>query len=295
MDLAVRTHAFQSLDGTSMKKAVCYNCGSGRHASYAEENGFSLVKCGECGLLFVENPPEVHQIADAVREGRHRGNRELKVTGRFDSAAIPAYIAVLEDVFGVDLASKRTWLDVGCGHGEFVKVIDDMSSGAIAVRGMEPNVHKVESAQKRGLNVSSFAIASHEEKYDVVSMLDVYSHLPDPPSFIKSLKQLLNARGEILLQTGDAANFSARDQFRPFGLPDHLSFASEEIVVSILERLDFEIVNVRKYSYLRRDPKSIAKEIVKLFLPNYNSRLRFYFNWEKYCRTNMFIRARLKN
>jgi len=295
MDLAVRTDAFQSVDRASMTKTVCYNCGSGRHASYAEENGFSLVKCRECGLLFVDNPPEVHQIGDAVREGRHRGTRELKVTGRFNSAAIPEYVAMLEEVFGADLVSKRTWLDVGAGHGEFVKTIDDVSAGAIAVRGMEPNVHKVESARKRGLNVSSFAIVTHEEKYDVVSMLDVYSHLPDPPSFIESLKHLLNAKGEILLQTGDAANFSARDQFRPFGLPDHLSFASEGIVVSILERLGFEIVKVRKYSYLRRDPKSIAKEIVKLFLPTYNSRLRFYFNWEKYCRTNMFIRARLKN
>jgi len=202
---------------------------------------------------------------------------------------------MLQEVFGGDLVTKRTWLDVGCGHGEFVKAVHAVSLGAIAVRGTDPNIRKVESARKRGLNVSHFDIASHHEKYDVVSMLDVYSHLPDPPSFIESLKKLLNPAGEILLQTGDAANFSAKDQFRPFGLPDHLSFASEEIVVSILRRLGFHIVGVRKYSYLYRDPKSIFKEIVKVFLPNYSSRLRFYFHWEKYSRTNMFIRARLSS
>jgi SAM-dependent methyltransferase len=279
----------------TMRITTCYNCGSLRNTFYAEENGFSLVQCAECGLLFVANPPEPVEIADAAREGMYPGQKRLDVTGRFNGAAIPRYIAMLQDVFGGDLVTKRTWLDVGCGHGEFVKAIHDASLGAIDVRGMDPNTRKVESARKRGLNVSHFEISSHDDKYDVVSMLDVYSHLPDPPAFIESLKKLLNPAGEMLLQTGDAANFSAQDQFRPFGLPDHLSFASEEIVVRILRRLDFDIVSIRKYSYLYRDPKSIVKELVKLFLPNYTSRLRFYFNWEKYSRTNMFIRARLSS
>lgn len=276
-----------------MNKTSCYSCGSKRFTSYAEENGFSLVKCSVCGLLFVENPPSTDRIADAVREGRHGGTRQLEVTGRFHHRAIPRYIAMLSDSFGDDLASKTSWLDVGCGHGEFVKAIQDASAGRIAVRGIEPNVHKVAAAQQRGLNVGYFDVASHEGRYDVVSLLDVYSHLPDPPLFLAALKRLLSPGGELLLQTGDAANLAAEDQFRPFGLPDHLSFASEEIIVDILKRLGFEIVNVRKYTYLHRDPLSIAKEIVKVFLPHYKSRLRFYFNWKKYSRSNMFVRARL--
>ena len=34
---------------------------------------------------------------------------------------------------------------------------------------------------------------------------------------------------------------------RPFYLPDHLSFASESIIIRILERLGFEILSVKKY------------------------------------------------
>ena len=201
---------------------------------------------------------------------------------------------MLNDLFATDLASKKSWLDVGCGHGEFVSAIQDMSRGAIAVTGMEPNVHKVQAARRRGLNVASIDLSSHEKRYDVVSMMDVYSHLPDPPKFIQSLKCVLKPNGELLLQTGDAADFAAEDQFRPLGLPDHLSFASERIVVGILERLDFEVVRIRKYSYLYRDPVSVAKEFVKLFIPKYTSHFRGYLNREKYSRTNMFIRARLR-
>ncbi|KFO66691.1 hypothetical protein ER57_15775 [Smithella sp. SCADC] len=36
----------------------------------------------------------------------------------FEADKIPIYVGVLRDMFKVSLANKRTWLDVGCGHGE---------------------------------------------------------------------------------------------------------------------------------------------------------------------------------
>jgi SAM-dependent methyltransferase len=272
---------------------TCYNCGSTNSAPYAEENGYSLVKCSGCGLLFVDNPPNPVDIADAARNGRHHGDRDLQVTGRFHASKVPRYAVILRDLFGGDLRSLRSWLDVGCGHGELMMAILELSEGSTCVRGMEPNVRKVTSARSRNLDVSAFDLTSHEAKYDVVSMLDVYSHLPNPPKFISLLTRLLKPQGELLIQTGDAAGFAAEEQLLPFGLPDHLSFASEKIVVDILKRQGFEILCVRKYSYLNRDWISVAKEVLKLFLPNYRSRLRCYFNWDRYARTNMFIRARL--
>ena len=168
-------------------------------------------------------------------------------------------------------------------------------SGLIALTGSDPNIHKQKSARKRGLEVSYFEIESHEKKYDVISMLNVFSHLPDPQTFLKSLKELLNAKGELILETGDTTGFSADDIPRPLYLPDHLSFASEKIVVGILERLDFEIVCIKKYPFLQFDILSITKEIIKIILPQYKSNIRCYFRWKLYAQRDMYIRARLKN
>ncbi|MEO6527840.1 MAG: class I SAM-dependent methyltransferase [Gemmatimonadaceae bacterium] len=275
-----------------MRGRACYNCGSTEQQPYAEENGYALVKCATCGLLFVADPPKPTQISDAVREGTHVGVHELKVTGRFHPEFVPRHKAKLEELFGDDLDAKRSWLDVGCGHGEFIQALSESASG-ITVRGMEPNVHKVASARSHGLDVETFALETHAGRYDVVSLLDVYSHLPDPPALLTTLRGLLNPGGELLLQTGDAADLPVEDQFRPFGLPDHLSFASERIVMSILTRLGFTIVTVRKYSYLGLDARSIAKEVVKLFLPKYTSKLGAYGRWKKFSQSNMYIRARL--
>jgi len=277
-----------------MKISRCYYCGSEQHSFYAEENGFSLVKCCACGLLFVENRPDGHEISQAHKQGKHGGIKEFKVTGRFSPGRIPPYLRVLEDLFGGDLGNKKTWLDVGCGHGEFMIAVQKYSSGEISVTGTEPNVYKQESAQKRGLSVGFFDIETHTGKYDIISMLNVYSHLPEPPTFINSLKRLLNPGGELILETGDTVHLSAKDHYRPFYLPDHLSFASESIVLGILERLDFEILIISKYPFVSFGLTSIAKELVKIVLPQYQSGLK-YLKRKKYSQTDMFIRASLKS
>lgn len=125
-----------------------------------------------------------------------------------------------------------------------------------------------------------------------MSLLNVYSHLADPPTFLESMKKLLNPRGELILETGDTADLSARDHHRPFYLPDHLSFASESIVVGILKRTNFEIVSINRYPRTRFDLKMLAKEVVNEVLPRYESKLRHYL---MYSRRDMFIRARLSS
>lgn len=277
-----------------MQTAGCYNCGSEQHALYAEENGFSLVKCDVCGLLFVENRPSDREISQAHVQGCHGGVRELDVTGRFNPRKAVQYLEVLRDLFDGDLGGTKTWLDIGCGHGEFMLAVGKFGSGQVSVKGTDPNVRKQESARRRGLNVGYWDIDSHREQYDVISMLNVWSHLPDPPTFLASLKRLLNPGGELVLETGDSADLASEVHHRPFLLPDHLSFASERIVVSILERLDFEVLRIRRYPFIRLDLRAVSRELVKAVLPQYESGLRYYLKMRSYPHTDMFIRARLK-
>jgi SAM-dependent methyltransferase len=285
-----------------MKITNCYNCHSENRIFYAAENGYSLVKCCECGLLYLEDRPEHAQISQAHMQGKHAGLKELDVTGVFNISKVPDYLIILDDIFKGVHDSKKDWLDIGCGHGEFIVALQKYSSGTICATGSEPNVHKQEAARKRGLNVSYFDIESLENKYDVISLLNVYSHLPDPPEFIKSLKKNMNPHSELIIETGDTADFSEKDHYRPFYLPDHLSFASERIVTDILLRLGFEIVSIHKYPYsnsppLAFNPMWLAKEILKAVLPSYKSKiqeyLKIYFNRNLWSKTDMYIRARL--
>lgn len=286
-----------------MRVSKCYFCGSEQRSFYAKENGFTLVKCASCGLLFVENRPNDNEITQAHIHGKHcdpDGVTQFDITGKFDSRQLPRYLEVLNDLFPArEAVNCKNWLDVGCGHGEFMAAVQQFTSawpgGVVTVEGTDPNVHKMKSAQERGLNVFSLNINSHKQKYDVISLLNVWSHLTDPPNFLSSLKTLLNPKGLLILETGDVEDMEPMDHFGPFYLPDHLSFASERIVVGILERLDFNILRIKKYPVLRLDITVIGKQVVKAILPHYQSNLlacwKEMFSSQK---RDMFILASLK-
>jgi SAM-dependent methyltransferase len=197
-------------------------------------------------------------------------------------------------MYGEDFFQKNiTWLDIGCGHGEFLLALKNISNNNIIAEGIEPNEHKVKSAIKKGLNVSNTDLGKLQKKYDVISFLNVYSHLPNPPEIISEWKKLLNTNGEFLLETGDTANLSPDIHYRPLDLPDHLSFASEEIVKHILAESEFTVLDVKKYPTIKPTLKNISKEIIKIFIPNRISRIKSIINYKQYSQTDMWIRAKV--
>jgi 2-polyprenyl-3-methyl-5-hydroxy-6-metoxy-1,4-benzoquinol methylase len=281
-----------------MIEVPCYSCGSKRHTAYASENGCNLVRCSDCGLLYVNPRPSDEEIDEGVKMGAHRGDETLDSTGHYMTTKVAIYHKVLKDIYGTDLQSrKRTWLDVGCGHGELLVALQEVSRDNVAVKGTEPNRRKIAAAVKRDLDVSYFDLAAHDEQYDCISLLNVYSHLTSPPEFLRLVKQRLRPDGEILLETGDTASLPAGRHPRPFLLPDHLSFGSQQILSNMLKKAGFEIVCVNKYPAvkLRFMKGLILKDIVKLVLPHKRSQLPWlYSSWRAgKDRTDMWIRARV--
>lgn len=274
-----------------MKSVACYHCGSNRHSFYAAENGFTLVRCDGCGLLYVTPRPDEREIAAGHELGVHQGEQKLEVTGRFAEVKVGRYLNILRDFFGDELREKSvSWLDIGCGHGEFLVALREFSGGKIVAKGVEPNLAKQESARSRGLDVGYYDLRTEARRYDFVSALNVYGHLPDPPATLSDWRRLLNPEGELLLETGDTAELPANKHPKPFYLPDHLSFASRRIVADLLRRIGFDVLDSRVYYWVKPGPVTVTKETVKLFWPGKKSSLRYMFR-----PTDLYIRARRKD
>jgi SAM-dependent methyltransferase len=248
-----------------LESAKCYNCQSTAKKPYAEENGYSLVKCRDCGLIYIDIPPPASQIQQAHTQGLHSGSITINTTGQYQPAKIIRYLDALNNLFPDGLGDKKTWLDIGCGFGELLDAIKLVKGRDFRIRGSEPNSIKAQYARAMGHDVSFIELEDHKECYDVVSMLNVYSHLQDPPSFFEMISKNLNKHGELIIQTGDTADLNPEDHYRPFYLPDHLSFASERILVNILHRNKFKVERIKKYP--------------------------FPLNPQKYPATDMYIRA----
>jgi SAM-dependent methyltransferase len=233
----------------------CYVCGSAARTPWATENGFDACRCSGCGLVYVNPRPGPELLTKAAESGLHAGEAELDVTGRYGgSPKLRFYARRLADLYpSAELAGQQgSWLDVGCGYGEFLEVLAQASGGTLKLTGLEPNRTKTESARARGLDVGFFDLDVETRRFEYVSLLNVYSHLPDPPSYLERLRTLLVPNGELVLQTGNWAELERSRIPDRLHLPDHLSFASEALLVRLLERAGFELLALRRYPMFRR-------------------------------------------
>ena len=276
------------------KQVSCYNCHSNRNELYDTENGFNLVKCLDCGLLYVNPRPLDTDIDQAAQTGQHAGDNLIDTTGAFNEQRVTNYLSILGEFYphARNATKPQSWLDIGAGHGEFLKAVQNFIGPKLQAKGLEPNANKRASAARHGLDIDYFDLDQHEEVYDFVSLLNVFSHLPDPVQALANWKRLVKVDGELLLETGDSANLDRRHHHRPYYLPDHLSFASQDIVVGILERVGFRVLDIRKYrspAYPVFSLGNLFKQTVKLVRPNRQASFNFF---PKHGSTDMWIRAR---
>ena len=279
-----------------MIEVDCYNCKSSNKEFYDSENGHNLVKCIGCGLLYLNPRPGIEDINEASKSGLHKGDNLLrKDAGNFKEPLKEIYLSRLNDFnYAIMFSQKKkyTWLDIGCGHGEFVETLSNFGGEYIDIVGLEPNTRKLERGIERGLDIKFFDLTTHQEKYDVISALNIYSHLPNPPEDIARWCEMLNEGGELLLRTGDSAQLPAKYHYKPYSLPDHFSFTSKKLLIELLESLGMKVIQVENYrlgQYPKFGPLELLKQIGRFFLPGCVSTFKFF---PKYPDTDMWIRAK---
>ncbi len=190
--------------------------------------------------------------------------------------------------FGVDGRAFRgsMW---GSGYGEVMEAVDSLSPPGSRIEGLEPMHVKAEAARRRGLTVIEDYLHRSHDKVQVVSFIDVFSHIPDFRSFLEDVKAVLKPGGEIFMETGNLSDLTDRQEFPDeLGVPDHLVFAGEAHLRGFLREAGFEVVRLER----RRIDGCIhtAKGVVKRILGR-PGQLRLPYTSEY---RQLLVRARLE-
>ncbi|WP_416194105.1 class I SAM-dependent methyltransferase [Nitrobacter sp. TKz-YC01] len=252
----------------AVEQVPCPCCGSEDFSPWADELGFFAVRCHGCALIYVNPRPLTAQIDSAVRTGVHGEDATyLDVRTRRVSAKIDLYRTVFDKMF-VDVwrgGKPISWLDIGAGNGEIVEAISAIAPAGSQIGGVEPMEAKAARARARGLKVVTSYLAPDHPKVDFVSIVDVFSHVPEFHDFLATVRSVLNPHGELFLETGNLADLDQRDDFPgELGLPDHLVFAGEKQIGMYLSRAGFEIVAIQRVRV--DDIIYFAKSMVKRML-----------------------------
>ena len=181
-----------------------------------------------------------------------------------------------------------SWIDVGAGYGEVVEAISELVAPGSRVGGIEPMKPKVADARARGLSVRHGYLSDVDEQFQFISLVNVFSHIPDFHDFLEQAKARLLPEGEMFIETGNIGDLgSNREVPTDLDLPDHLVFAGEQNMIDFLSRAGFSVVTIksgRKDGFVNL-AKNIARKMtgrnVTIALP-YTSAYR-----------TLFIRAKL--
>ena len=170
------------------------------------EQSVNVAQCRSCGFLFNSPPPDTVALStyyaqDSMNSGQVF--RDESATGHYPQlqAQRATYLARL-------LRQPRVGrlLDVGCGKGGFLRAVaDELPDWELA--GLDPSTNAVNSCQSQGLQVQLGALGDdilNAQPFDVITLISVLEHLPDPVTALGWCRRRLTADGILFIEVPDS-------------------------------------------------------------------------------------------
>lgn len=257
------THAVAAAAG-SKAPAPCLVCGSSdtrlRYAAlrYRKRPGvkaWDMHQCRECGLLFVWPTPSHGDIAAVYADPEYRAE-DLQ-----DHTTIPGVLEdrVLDTLEQVGIRPNGRLLDVGCGAGHF---LHRARGRGWQVLGQEIAVHSAAFARETyGLTILAesldiLASSLPPAQFDLITLIGVIEHVPDPVTFLRQLRVLLKPTGTLFILTDNARSwlhFLLRRDFPFIMPPEHLQLFTPRSIDALLYAGGFRRTALRTHETIFAD------------------------------------------
>lgn len=202
-----------------MRVQSCNLCGHADFLLLIRKDGFDLVRCKQCDLVFVANPPEAKELARlySFDTGYHAKLELDSISTALHRREADLNLRVLQRHAG-----PGRLLDIGCSTGLFLAAA---RKADWQVQGLEYSPDSSQVARDvHGLDVKTGALAAGmfgPDSFDVITLWDVIEHLPDPSGTLKLIPPLLKPGGLLVLKTPNADGLYPR---LSLGLARRLNF-----------------------------------------------------------------------
>jgi SAM-dependent methyltransferase len=219
----------------------------GTVAPRSAEQGFSgggeLHECPDCGLLFLKSSVAHGDLDQLYAQLPVDAWDEIFGRADFDLAK--------EEIAGGKPAIKV--LDIGCYRGDLLSLLPQ----SFEKFGIEPAQSARRVAEQRGIKIVGVSIDTaivDEGFFDVLVLMDVIEHLPDPFGSLKKISRWLAPGGRIIVSTGnsDALPWRLVRLNYWYYHPEHISFCNRRWFQWAAERLGLTVTRSAKFSHSRR-------------------------------------------
>lgn len=229
----------------------CILCGSEKNETFSREESFGFpltyYQCENCGLVF--QSVEESRAADPgfyteTYRKIYQSSEEPTAKDVWVQEQRAEHLVRLVRAKGVE-APKRV-LDIGASTGILLEAFERTHNSDVT--GVEPGEAYRAYAEEKGIKMFDSLetlIANRPEKFDLVSMVHVLEHLPDPVGTLQKIrKELLSENGVLLLEV---PNFYVHDSYELA----HLACYTPHTVVEAVQQAGFELVSLHGHGIPR--------------------------------------------
>lgn len=216
--------------------AKCTICKDSKLNILFEKSSFHYVKCANCSLVFASPRLTIDEINRIYKIG-FKGKLDKKKNESDQSK----YYKTIKS-FNKYRSNNRI-LDIGCFYGTFLNAASDFDW---EIYGTEISKDIIPHAKKNtngDIRLGELEDINFEENYfDVIVMMDVIEHLPDPLKTLKEINRILRPGGLLYF---DTPNFDSLER-KIIGkdlhtiFPWHFYFFNSRTILNLLNKSNFK-------------------------------------------------------
>jgi 2-polyprenyl-3-methyl-5-hydroxy-6-metoxy-1,4-benzoquinol methylase len=206
-----------------------------------------IVRCNKCSLMYA-NPQELIDCNEFAEYEKKAQTEEFKQYLDKQSVQLPDNLRVLDVLNGM-FSRRGHLLEIGSYLGIF---LDRIRSAGWQVTGLEPFHTVAEYSRKTyGLNVVEKLLPEAQfpdSDFDVVIMLHVIEHLPNPAEYVREIRRILKPGGMLVVETPrfDSLMFKVmgRRERSLSNCDGHIYFFTVPSLSALVERNGFKVERV---------------------------------------------------
>lgn len=269
----------------------CPACGSSKFnkvlttSDYLVSNeSFEIMECNDCSLRFTSPIPDENEIGKYYKSDKYISHAK-RITSIFDVVYKIVRIFTLSSkrniVKRISQKQSGTLLDIGCGTGDFLKI---MKQSGWNITGVEINesVRNLAQANTGSIILDQTEFFESEQKYDVITLWHSLEHLNTLTRFLEKISISLNANGVVIIAVPNYKSFDAeyyQQDWAAYDVPRHLYHFSFDAMVKLMRKFSFELI---EHQQLPFDPFYVALLSELSVRKKHNIIKALWIGWKSY-------------